>query len=136
MNLPDLPLFSVLRQRMSWLNQRQTVLSENVANADTPGFVARDLKPLDFSEQLRSINGSRVTGLTITNPRHIAASTSSGNGEFDVADTPDVEANPNGNAVSLEQEMIKVSDTQMQFQAAANLYGKAMSLMRTAIGQP
>jgi flagellar basal-body rod protein FlgB len=47
-----------------------------------------------------------------------------------------VEANPNGNAVSLEQEMIKVSDTQMQFQAAANLYGKAMSLMKTAIGQP
>lgn len=136
MNLPDLPLFSVLRQRMSWLNQRQTVLSENVANADTPGFVARDLKPLDFSEQLRSVNGASVAGLTLTNPRHIAASTSRGSNEFDVTDTPDVEASPNGNAVSLEQEMIKVSDTEMQFQAAANLYGKAMSLMRTAIGQP
>jgi len=136
MNLPDIPLFSILRERMAWLNQRQSVLSENVANADTPGFVARDLKPLDFQQALQSADGSRIAGLTVTNPRHIVAQATAGNSDFDVTDTPDVEANPNGNAVSLEQEMIKVSDTQMQFQAAANLYGKAMSLMKTAIGQP
>ncbi|HEX4106182.1 MAG TPA: flagellar basal body rod protein FlgB [Rhizomicrobium sp.] len=136
MNLPDIPLFSMLRERMAWLNQRQGVLSENVANADTPGFVARDLKPLDFSQQLQSAGESKVTGLTVTNPRHIAVKSSTASGDFQATDTPDVEANPNGNAVSLEQEMIKVSDTQMQFQAAANLYGKAMSLMKTAIGQP
>lgn len=136
MNLPDMPLFSILRERMAWLNQRQTVLSQNVANADTPGYVARDLKPLDFSHALQSTSESKVTGLTLTNPRHIAASTTTSSGSFDAEDTPDVEANPNGNAVSLEQEMIKVSDTQMQFQAAANLYGKAMNLMKTAIGQP
>ena len=136
MNLPDIPLFSMLRERMSWLNQRQTVLSQNVANADTPGFVARDLKPIDFSHELESVSQNRITGLTVTNPRHIAAKTTTGSSDFDVTDTPDVESNPNGNAVSLEQEMIKVSDTQMQFQAAANLYGKAMNLMKTAIGQP
>ncbi len=136
MNLPDLPLFSLLRERMSWLNQRQTVLSENVANADTPGFVARDLKPLDFSAELQSAGTAQLAGLTVTNPRHIAATTSKGGGQFDAEDAPDVEANPNGNAVSLEQEMIKVSDTQMQFQAATNLYGKAMTMMKTAIGQP
>ena len=50
MNLPDVPLFSMLRERMTWLNQRQDVLSQNVANADTPGYVARDLKPLDFQQ--------------------------------------------------------------------------------------
>ena len=136
MNLPDIPIFSMLRERMAWLNQRQGVLSENVANADTPGYVARDLKPLDFSQELQSAGQSQVAGLTVTNPRHIAARTTKGDGDFSVTDAPDVEANPNGNAVSLEQEMIKVSDTQMQFQAAANLYGKAMSLMKTAIGQP
>ena len=136
MNLPDVPLFAMLRERMTWLNQRQDVLAQNVANADTPGFVARDLKPLDFQQELQSAGGSRIAGLTVTNPRHIAAQTTAGNDDFNVTDTPDVEANPNGNAVSLEQEMIKVSDTQMQFQAAANLYGKAMSLMKTAIGQP
>ena len=136
MNLPDMPLFSILRERMAWLNQRQTVLSQNVANADTPGYVARDLKELDFSHALQSTGEAQVAGLTLTNPRHIAADTSKASGSFDSEDTPDVEANPNGNTVSLEQEMIKVSDTQMQFQAAANLYGKAMNLMKTAIGQP
>src|ERR1700723_3326980 len=124
MNLPDIPIFSILRERMAWLNQRQSVLSENVANADTPGFVARDLKPLDFQQELQSAGGSRIAGLTVTNPRHIAANATTGDNDFNV------------NAVSLEQEMIKVSDTRMQFQAAANLYGKAMSLMKTAIGQP
>ena len=135
MDLPEVPLMAMLRTRMTWLHQRQDVLSQNVANADTPGFVARDLKPLDFQQEMQSAAQSRIAGLTVTNPRHIAAKTSA-NSDFDVTDTPDVEANPNGNAVSLEQEMIKVSDTQMQFQAAANLYGKAMSLMKTAIGQP
>ena len=52
MNLPDVPLFSMLRERMTWLNQRQDLLSQNVANADTPGYVARDLKPLDFEQAL------------------------------------------------------------------------------------
>ncbi len=48
MNFTDVPLFSLLRERMSWLNARQGVLSQNVANADAPGYHAQDLKPLDF----------------------------------------------------------------------------------------
>ena len=68
-----------------------------------------------------------------TNSRHISLSPV-GASKFDEQDAPDQAANPNGNAVSLEMEMIKVSDTQAQFQAAANLYAKAMTLMKTAIG--
>jgi flagellar basal-body rod protein FlgB len=132
MNLPDVPLLSLLRERMTWLHQRQDVLSQNVANADTPGYVARDLKPQDFS---RILEGSATRGdsMRITDPRHIAISPT-GQTRFDDMATPDQESNPNGNAVSLEQEMIKVSDTQAQFQAAANLYAKAMTMMKTAIG--
>ena len=131
MNLPDVPLLSMLRERMTWLNQRQELLSQNVANADTPNYVARDLKPLDF-EQALSQAGSGA-GMMTTNERHIALSPSHAN-KFEEHDTPDQEFSPNGNAVSLEMEMIKVSDTQAQFQAAANLYAKAMTLMKTAIG--
>ncbi len=131
MNLPDVPLFSMLRDRMSWLHQRQDLLSQNVSNADTPGYVARDLKPLNFDDAMRNVSSG--TTMMTTNARHIAMSPSTAGGFDDMA-SPDVEANPNGNAVSLEMEMIKVSDTQAQFQAAANLYSKAMSLMKTAIG--
>jgi flagellar basal-body rod protein FlgB len=131
MDLHDLPLLSMLRERMTWLNQRQDLLSQNVANADTPRYVARDLKPLDFDQMVGGTN----TGTTMmtTNARHIALSPSR-TGKFEDHETPDQEFSPNGNAVSLEVEMIKVSDTQAQFQAAANLYAKAMTLMKTAIG--
>lgn len=131
MNLPDVPLLSMLRERMTWLNQRQDLLSQNVANADTPRYVARDLKAQDF-DQLMGASGAGTAMMT-TNARHIALSPSR-MGKFEDHETPDQETSPNGNAVSLEMEMIKVSDTQAQFQAAANLYAKAMTLMKTAIG--
>ena len=133
MNLPDLPLLSMLRQRMTWLNQRQGVLSQNVVNVDTPGFVARDLKPVDFSQELKRAEDARGNIMRTTDPRHIAINPS-GQSAFEDFQSNDVEASPNGNSVSLEMEMIKVSDTQAEFQAAANLYSKAMSMMRTAIG--
>ena len=132
MNLPEVPMLAMLRERMTWLHQRQDLLSQNVANADTPGYVARDLKPLDFEKALRDA-GSSGSNLTTTNSRHIGISMSRSS-NFDDMAAPDAEASPNGNAVSLEMEMIKVSDTQAQFQAAANLYAKAMTLMKTAIG--
>jgi flagellar basal-body rod protein FlgB len=131
MNLPDVPLFSMLRERMTWLHQRQDLLSQNVANADSPGYVARDLKPLDFEAAL---NGAGTgSQMRTTNARHIAISPSHMD-KFEDHETPDQASNPNGNSVSLEMEMIKVSETQAQFQAAANIYAKAMTLMKTAIG--
>jgi len=126
--MPELPLLGMLRERMTWLNRRQDLLSENIANADTPGYVARDLKPLDFADALKGGGPS----LAVTNARHIAIAPHAAS--FGEQATQDVESSPNGNAVSLEQEMIKVSETQAQFQAAANLYAKAMTLMKTAIG--
>ncbi|MGH6872104.1 MAG: flagellar basal body rod protein FlgB [Rhizomicrobium sp.] len=134
MNLPEIPLLGMLRQRMEWLNARQGVLSQNVANSDTPGFMARDVKPMDFEDILKGETRTSP-GLTITDPRHIAIAPDTMQG-FEDTDSPDTESNPTGNTVSLEQEMIKVADTQGQFAAASNLYAKAMGMLRTAIGAP
>src|SRR6202012_4614736 len=135
MELPDIPLLSMLKTRMTWLNQRQDVLSQNVANADTPGYVAHDLQPVDFSQALQDASSGAPSGsaMRITDPRHISINPSKAS-QFDDYESRDVESSPNGNSVSLEMEMIKVSDTQAQFQAAANLYAKAMTMMKTAIG--
>ncbi len=131
MDLPDVPLLAMLRERMNWLHQRQDVLSDNVANADTPNYVARDLKPLDFEQALSTTTSG--PSLVTTNLRHISL-TPTHMGKFEDHETPDQESSPNGNSVALEAEMVKVSDTQAQFQAAANLYAKAMSMMKEAIG--
>ena len=135
MTTTDIPLLGLLRERMSWLNARQNVLSQNVANADSPGYAAQDLKPMDFDAMMKRVAGGDSTALTVTDPRHIALS-STDDDQYAGADAPDTEAGPSGNTVSLESEMIKVSDTQAQYQAATSLYSKAMSMMRTAIGNP
>ena len=136
MNLPSLPLLDVLRARMSWLNARQGVLAQNVANADTPGYVAQDIKPLDFAKVLQNATSPSPSspGLSTTDPHHIALPGNSSPGGFN---SNDLEDSPTkGEAVSSEEEMIKVADTQAQYQAAANLYSKAVGMMRTAIGTP
>jgi flagellar basal-body rod protein FlgB len=136
MQLPSIPLFDVLRERMSWLNTRQNVLSTNVANADTPGYDARDIKPMDFAALLKRAAGTGAASgaLTVTDPHHIALKSRAGT--FQDYSAPDTESTSGGNTVSLEQEMIKVADTQAQYQIATNLYSKAINMMRTAIGKP
>jgi flagellar basal-body rod protein FlgB len=135
MNFTDVPLFGMLQQRMSWLNARQTVLSQNVANADAPGYVARDMKPLDFEAALKnSAPGAFNTKLALTDPHHIAVTKD--DTQFEDTESSDTEGTPTGNTVSLEEEMIKVADTQAQYQAATNIYSKAIGMFRTAIGQP
>jgi flagellar basal-body rod protein FlgB len=134
-NFTDVPLFGMLKERMSWLNARQNVLSQNVANADAPGYTAKDIKPLDFESMLKQSTPSAFnTDLMTTDPRHI--SVSKDDSGFEQSDAPDAQATSTGNTVSLEEEMIKVADTQAQYQAATNIYGKAIGMFRTAIGQP
>jgi flagellar basal-body rod protein FlgB len=136
MDIANIPLLGMLRERMAWLNARQETLSQNVANADAPGYLARDLKPLNFEQMLKKLNGSdSATTLATDDPRHISISANQTT-QFAGEDSPDTESSVTGNTVSLEAEMMKVADTQAQYQAAANLYSKALSMMRTAIGSP
>src|SRR3569623_968638 len=92
MNLPEVPLLAMLRERMTWLHQRQDVLSQNVANADTPNYVARDLKPLSYEDALGVTKPG--AGMMTTNVRHIAL-TPSRTGQYEDHETPDIEASPN-----------------------------------------
>ena len=134
MDLNGVPLFSLLTGRMSWLSARQSVLADNVANADTPNYVARDVKPLDFGSLLagQGVGGKGVNGLSTTNAHHIDVRARKGGVEQE--DAVGEGGNANGNVVSIEQEMIKLSDTQIQYQTATNLYQKAVNMFRTALG--
>ena len=130
MPVTDLPLFSMLKTRMYWLNERQKVLAENVANADTPGFRGHDLKQLDFHEALRSTGEVK---LATTAPGHIGGST--GTSQFPMDNRGGFETTPRGNAVVLEDEMMKVAQTQMDYQAATALYSRSLGLIKTALGR-
>jgi flagellar basal-body rod protein FlgB len=129
MSVTDLPLFAMLKTRMYWLEERQKLLAENVANADTPGHRGRDLKQLDFNAALRST--ASVT-LAATAPGHLGAG---GDTQFAPERRGGFETRPNGNAVVLEEEMLKVAQNQMDHQTATALYARGLGLIKTALGR-
>ena len=132
MNLSDLPLVGMLQKKMSWLNERQSILARNIANASTPGFVPKDLREADFAAALKE---SGQGGMMTTNSMHIRAASAAG-GVFRAINTPDSQSSPDGNAVVVEEQMLKVADTQASYAQATGLYKKMTSMWRTALGGP
>jgi flagellar basal-body rod protein FlgB len=130
MPISNLPIFSMLRTKMQWHQERQRLLSENVANADTPRFQGRDLTPVKFNEP--SPGATNVT-LARTAASHIAGVTATG--QFSPDRTGRYEVRPTGNAVNLEDEMLKVANNQMDYQAATALYSRSLGLIKTALGK-
>ena len=131
MPISGLPILDMLRTKMHWHQERQRVLAENIANADTPNFRPLDLTPPNFD---RSAPAASAVALRRTSAAHIAAATGGGAGAFE-SKPGGVETRPGGNAVSLEDEMLKVAQNQMDYQAAATLYSKSLGLVKTAIGK-
>jgi flagellar basal-body rod protein FlgB len=135
MAIGDIPILSMLRTRLDWSQERQRVLAENVANADTPNYRARDLSPLRFQEpaQVQEASVSLVS-LVRTEGGHMGA-LDQGGSPFQSASTSGYEMRPTGNAVNLEEEMMKVAANQMDYQAASALYTRSLNLLKTALGK-
>ena len=136
MDLNNMPLLAALTKKMNWLTARQKVVTENVANADTPGFKASDLRPLDFRKELAEVTHSSSPKLvpTTTDPRHLIGTEAAARLDPETEKVT-TDRDINGNTVSLEDEMIKVSDTTSDYQLMTNLYKKQVGLIKTAIGR-
>jgi flagellar basal-body rod protein FlgB len=131
MAVTELPLFSMLKTRMRWLETRQRLLAENVANAETPGYRGRDLKPQEFSRQLQAATSVQMVS---TNTGHLAGVTQS-DPNFATDRAQAFEVTPRGNSVSLEEEMMRIAQNQIDHQTAATLYSRSLGLLKTAIGK-
>lgn len=135
MAITDIPILSMLRTRLDWAQARQRVLAENVANSDTPKFRAHDLAPLQFDEaSASSSSGLTPVSLSRTADGHIQGVGLS-QSAYRNANSRSFEVRPAGNAVNLEEEMMKVATNQMDFQAATALYTRSLSLIKTALGK-
>ena len=136
MDLSQIPLFAMLRGRLGYLSERQQVIAENVANSDTAGYKAKDLKPFSFHVEERS-SGATATAAT-TRPGHIPLSHGQAGGaaSFQTVSAPDSETRLDGNAVVLEEEMMKLSDARMNYDAAIGFYQKSLGLLRLAARAP
>ncbi len=124
-------LFDLAERRMQWADRRQTVLAENIANADTPGYRPRDVAP--FTVPVGAALVAAASGLDRTDPGHLAGTVDpAGAGARPVRPTG---TEPDGNAVSLEQELTKVADTDTTQATVAAIYRTYLGLFRTALGQ-
>ena len=125
-----LDIFRAIAMRMDWLGQRQTVIADNIANSDTPEFLPRDLKNGSFQ---RALNGTLATVRpAVSHPQHIAARPGRDAAAAD-EQRDRYETAPSGNAVVLEEQLIKSAKTQADHSAMARLYKKHMQLLRMAV---
>lgn len=130
MDIGNLPLMNLLQQKMSWLSDRQSILARNIANASTPGFVPQDLRANDFASAL---SGAMQPGLLTTSGMHIQPRSMVSATHQAIA-APDSQSSPDGNAVVVEEQMLKVSDTNLDYAQAAGLYKKMNGMWRMALG--
>jgi flagellar basal-body rod protein FlgB len=131
MDFGSIPLFRAMAQRMSWLGERERVLAQNVANADTPGYVPQDLKQQSFRDLL---GGSARPTLAATDAQHFARGARP-TGDFVAGRTKGAEKTPSGNRVSLEQEMMKVGETATEHRLVTSLYRRQLGMIRAALGR-
>jgi flagellar basal-body rod protein FlgB len=125
-NLDSISFFRIASQRMQWLSTRQQVISQNIANADTPGYRARDVGA--FSELL---DAQRSTGVRVTNAQHLTGGDVAGIRVNEDDETWGQSAN--GNTVVLEEQTIKSSDIAESYRLAAQLYRKAHELLTLSV---
>jgi len=142
MNLAEIPLFSMLKGRMGYLSERQKVIAENVANADTAKFVPNDLKAFSFDAKVEAQRmaqgGGGASTMATTQAGHMSPKGErKGLGaQYKTQKSPDSETTLNGNSVVLEDEMIKMTEARMNYDAAISFYQKSMSMLRMAARRP
>lgn len=132
MTTENIALFKALGAKMGYLSQRQRVISQNVSNADTPGYQPQDLTPVDFSAVLKKINKGGNIHMEATNPKHMPAP--------DAINDPKArkqkhtyEVAPAGNAVIMEEQLMNANETVIDYNLMTSLYQKNVGMIRTAI---
>lgn len=139
MDPTDIGLFRLAERRLAWVDRRQQVLAQNIANADTPGYTARDLHPFERAlprtapGAAPSMAAGAAPALARTSLLHLVAAGDAAGGA--AARTRPHERTPDGNAVSVEDELTKVADTAGAHDLTAGLYRKYMGMFRTALGR-
>lgn len=136
MSVDDLSVMRVLHQTMQYGTQRQSLIGENVAHANTPDFTPKDITRSEFERVLSNVGGpSAGVDVMRTHPMHIAGP-EGGKRVYSAEASPDSETTINGNSVVLEEQMVRQVEARMTFETALTLYQKNLNMLRTAARGP
>ena len=117
-------MLSDIKKLIQYSAFRHNVLSSNVANINTPGYVAKDVLPFNISEYNKKVR------LKTTSPMHI---TNSAAASFNTFHPRDTEVKIDGNNVSVESETLKLSKNDFEHKKAIEMYNKIISLAKIAV---
>lgn len=137
--MADLPkIFQGITAGMRHLSDRQRVIAGNIANSETPGFKARTMPEPDFSSMVGVRSGAsgvakpsvvRTSGMLA-----LGASETASSGRI-VEDKDVTETKPDGNNVTLEDQLLRLGQVQADYATLTSLYAKQMKLLKTALGR-
>lgn len=145
MTTQDLTLMSALLKKMDWLEERQKLIAQNISNADTPGYKPLELKPLNFKDVLGS-SASKLSlslgigpapaqtgGLATTAAQHIEGAGQKKGDSPSARQKNPYETAPAGNAVVLEEQLLKMNENYTDHAFVSNLYMRNINLIKAAL---
>jgi flagellar basal-body rod protein FlgB len=138
MTTQDLTLMQAAIKKMHWHEARQKVLSQNISNADTPGYKPQDVAPLDFKEMLES-SASKLphsaAHLTTTNPKHltIGGGMAGSSGSTAKDQKNPYETSPSGNSVVLEEQLLKMNENFTDHRLTTTIYQKNIDMLKASL---
>ncbi|MGC2856121.1 flagellar basal body rod protein FlgB [Novispirillum sp. DQ9] len=134
MDFDKLSLFRMARMRMDWLKQRQKVLAENISNADTPGYRAKDIRELDFKRMaLDAVE--KAPGPAVTNPGHVSGGLPDIGPYRQITERRTFETSIDGNPIVLEEQMENMARTRSSYTLTLSLLRKNMQMLNAALGR-
>jgi len=133
MDLDKLSFFAMAKKRLAWLTQRQELLAQNVANADTPGYRPSDLKPFAFKDLVR--REAVQVNMEVTQANHAEGRRRRLRDFSEETERKPFETAPAGNAVILEEQMSKLNESAISHKLTTELYVKHLKMIRVAIGK-
>lgn len=145
MTTQNLTLLNAMVQKMDWVEERQKIIAQNIANADTPQYRPQDLSPLNFKTMLAdvgkksalnsSVSAPALAGLATTDSAHLSlggtAATAGGVQKHE--QKAPYEVAPAGNAVVLEEQVLKMNENYTEHRFITNLYQKNIDMLKLAV---
>ncbi len=135
------PLLDSMAASMKSMAEHQRVISENIANSETPGFKARTVEGPDFSSLVAQYGEGAGTPHVARPQVHLTTAQSAlgatqpaGSGSI-VLDSNTSETKPDGNNITIEDQLLSLGQVQADYTAMTNVYKKQIGLLKRALGQ-
>ena len=131
MDMSGLSIVNIAKNKLDYLSERQKVIATNIANADTPGYLAQDVQEPDFASQVKESLSHRLP-MTVTNPKHMVSAPVQGGAYRVYTPQPDTALTIDGNGVNIEDQLNEATKIKSEHEKILTIYNKYKTMLKTA----